>query len=827
MFSRLSPRWRKLLGDLRSTRGRLVVMVLALAVGIFGVGTLLNAYTLLTREMSRNYLGTHPASATLELDRVDSALVDAVRQRPEIAAAEASSMVSARLETTSGQWVPLLLFIVPDFGALSINTFKSVSGAWPPPSGTVLLEREALRLFKLKTGDVVQVQTPHGPQQNGPQRNGPQQNGPQQNGAQQSLTLSGVVHDAGLAPAGQEQMAYGYATPATLERLGEGRTLHLLKVIVKNKPLERGAIERTVSSLAQWLRAGGRTVEQIQIPPPALHPHQTQMTAILTLFLLFSGLALILSAILTATLIGGLLAQQVRQIGVMKAIGARTGQIAHLYLVMVVSLGLLAAALGVPAGVAAGRGFAGIIAELLNFTIYSDEIPAGIVLAQVAIGVLIPVLVALVPILNATRVTVREAISDFGTTRKTGGSDWLEGLLGNIRGLDRTLILAIRNTFRRRGRTLLTLSLLAAAGAMFMTSLNVKAAWADYLAQATQDRHYDLEVKLQTPQPEAPLLETLKTISGVQQVEIWNSTPAAPSRPDGLVVVGTYPDGGHGSFALRSSPPSSKLVDHTLLSGRWLRPDDTNAVVLNHTAHAIYFPTHKVGDFISLSLEGHSKIFKLVGIARERITPASAYTTPQAYARALGLPEHSGTVRIVMTAHDAQSIDRVTQSIESTLERTGSRVSQNISASRLDSALNGHVYILIYALMLMSLLMAVVGTLGLTSAMSTGVTERTREFGIMRTIGGRSGTVLRNVIFEGVFIGLMSWAIAVILALPLSKVVGALLGNLAFRTPLELVFSASAVLIWLLLIVVGAVLASAFPAQRASKLTIRETLAYV
>ena len=41
--------------------------------------------------------------------------------------------------------------------------------------------------------------------------------------------------------------------------------------------------------------------------------------------------------------------------------------------------------------------------------------------------------------------------------------------------------------------------------------------------------------------------------------------------------------------------------------------------------------------------------------------------------------------------------------------------------------------------------------------MGTSVLERTREFGIMRTIGGRSRTILRNVISEGVFIGLLSF----------------------------------------------------------------------
>ena len=47
-----------------------------------------------------------------------------------------------------------------------------------------------------------------------------------------------------------------------------------------------------------------------------------------------------------------MLAQQVRQIGVMKAIGARTDQIMSMYLAMVVMYGLIALAIAVPLGMA-------------------------------------------------------------------------------------------------------------------------------------------------------------------------------------------------------------------------------------------------------------------------------------------------------------------------------------------------------------------------------------------------------------------------------------------------------------------------------------------
>ena len=70
-------------------------------------------------------------------------------------------------------------------------------------------------------------------------------------------------------------------------------------------------------------------------------------------------------------------------------------------------------------------------------------------------------------------------------------------------------------------------------------------------------------------------------------------------------------------------------------------------------------------------------------------------------------------------------------------------------------------------------------------------------------------------------------SIAVPLSLPLSYGVGYLIGMLSFRSPVPLVLSPWAVFGWLALVLVGSIGASAYPARQASRLTVRETLAYV
>jgi putative ABC transport system permease protein len=119
-------------------------------------------------------------------------------------------------------------------------------------------------------------------------------------------------------------------------------------------------------------------------------------------------MALVLSGILTAAMIGGLLAQQIRQIGIMKAIGARSSQITSLYLVLIFFIGLVAIVIGVPPGILAGRGLARLVGQLLNFTLYSEAIPAWVFVVQILMGILVPLLVTLNPILRTTRTTVRD-----------------------------------------------------------------------------------------------------------------------------------------------------------------------------------------------------------------------------------------------------------------------------------------------------------------------------------------------------------------------------------------------------------------------------------
>ena len=237
------------------------------------------------------------------------------------------------------------------------------------------------------------------------------------------------------------------------------------------------------------------------------------------------------------------------------------------------------------------------------------------------------------------------------------------------------------------------------------------------------------------PEQEGKIVAVLAHVPGVQQVESWNMASAARNRPDGLNIVKTYPDEGHGSFTIRSTPPESKMLQSPLISGRWLERDDTDAVVLNHMAQA-FFPNVKVGDTISMNVNGHPAAFKVAGIVQEVLTPATAYVSPEGFVGATGHWGQSNSLRVVLQGHDLNTKKVVIKEIERTLEKENISTKIVIAASTLDRALDGHVFLFIFILLVMSIVVAVVGMLGLMSAMGTSVAERTREFGVMRLLVG-------------------------------------------------------------------------------------------
>lgn len=797
----MKTRYMKVLRDLTSDIPKNLMLILAIAIGVFGVGAILGAHKVLTREMTTNYMGTNPASATIEIEgNISKETLDGVRNLPGVKAAERRATVSGRMRIED-RWYPILFFVIDDFENMKVSTVGHISGERSPNEGSMLVERTALTVMRAKEGDNIIITLAYG--------------------SEHSLKITGTVHDPGLAPAWQEQAGYAYISMSTLKKLDETQGFNLLRLQVSENELSREHITKKSEDVADWLTSRAVHVHEIQVPSPGMHPHQSQMTAVLSIFTIFSFMILVLGSILVATSMATLMVKHVRQIGLMKTIGGSSIQIGGMYVFMMLVLCTAALIASIPLSRLAAFGFCTQIASLLNLEITDSSIPVSVLLIQISAGILIPMGVTAMPLIRGSRISIRAALDNFGVSSSNQG--WFAGFISRTNVFSDTYRLALRNAFRQRSRLVLTIGLLAAGGAMFMTALNVSDAWDINLKRIYTQRLYDQDIRLNNHIAPDTLLEIIETIEGVKTVEGWDYASTSVARDGAYEVTKTYPDKGHGSFSILALPVNSTLLNPTITEGRWLHTEGTNEVVLNQLARNTEM---KIGDEILLSLNDKPTKWKIIGFTEDVGSPATAYVSIKTFAGLNNTPGKIGTLRIAYTDRSKEFASNRNREIDLLLETQNITVSSSTPVWLLHNAVAAHMKVLVNSLLTMAVLMTIVGTLGLTSTISVNVLERTREIGVMRAIGATPKKIRNLIVSEGFTIGLLSVVIAFLISLALSYFMGRFIGHISFRTTLTLTISVTAILIWLGIIVFGSYLASLFPARKANRITTREALAY-
>jgi putative ABC transport system permease protein len=346
------------------------------------------------------------------------------------------------------------------------------------------------------------------------------------------------------------------------------------------------------------------------------------------------------------------------------------------------------------------------------------------------------------------------------------------------------------------------------------------------LERDKQLRRWDVDVQLASIDQvsAAGLTNLVAAIPGVTRVEAWSIVQTSVIPPgEQLSVTRTYPDQGHGSIGVTVVPPDSSLiVPPPLLQGRWLGLNEQGAVVISQAALTNDLPGVQIGDTIHLSIGEHFTSWQVVGVAEFAGGHGGGiFITEAGFQAATGVSQPN-LLRIVTDKHDEETRAAVAQATERALTDAGIVVRSAASVSRSEAAGAGHMLPLILVFLGLSIAMGVVGFAGLASTMSSNVLERTREFGVMSAIGAPASTVRRLVVLEGIFIAVISCVIA---ALPAALLTAVMIGYL----PMSGIFQISipAVVIWVIVVLLGAVLATLAPALRASRLTVREALAYL
>lgn len=816
----IAPRWKKVWRDLWGNKTRTLLVVLSIAVGVFAVGTVTHTFAIVSQEMAVTYPQANPAAITVYTELFDEALVQSVRRVPGVEDVEPRALAVMQMRV-GDEWKSLYIFAIHDFDNIRINKvkpqgayepapgFHAERGTWPPSDRSIALERSSLLIPglvppNLKVGDKLQVRASN----NAPVR---------------ELEVAGLAHESTFIPAPFMNSAYGYVNMTTLEWLTGIRQPDAMYITVTENKLDKAHITRVADQIRRKLEAGGRIVS-VQVPEPGKHPLQDLLAGMLLLLNLLGLLALFLSGFLVINTIAAILAQQVRQIGIMKAIGARRRQIVGMYFAMVLLYGVLALLVAVPSAALLAGQLSAYLAGFVNVDFPDYSLPLGVVLLEIFLGLGVPLVAAIIPVWSGTRVTVREALSDYGITlslRASSPSRWRAWLrLPSLRWLSRPMLLSLRNTFRRRARVVLTLLTLTLGGTIFMAVLSVHASMSQTLEDVFKSWQFDILIPFERAYRTDVIEEIARGVPGVVSVESWGYVSARRVRAD---------ESESEALTLFAPPAQTKMVQPEIVAGRWLLLDDENAIVVSlDTLRAE--PDLKLGDEITLKIIGRKTTWRIVGIMRVvgfRGGAGIAYVHYPYYARMIGQMGRAGSVQIVTEKHDALSQLQLKQTLEERYRAAGLRASSaGITSAQIRESNQVFFNIITALLLVMALLMAIVGGLGLMGTMSLNVLERTRELGVMRAIGASNSAVRGIILTEGVIIGLFSAVVAIVLSFPLGRALGILVGEALFQLPLSYAVSGIGIIMWLVIVVILSLVASFLPAYHASRLTVREVLAY-
>lgn len=793
----LRTRWYKVISDLWSHRTRTLIVALAVAVGVYSVGSILAVQALMLREFHRDRAAARIATAVITTFPFDQELAERIADMPGVAGAEGRSSLDARVVIGPDIRRNLEIVAVADFEDMQVDRFPLVAGAWPTQKDEIMVEWMGLDYLGAQIGDTITVEL--------------------DDNTHKHLTITGTVHD----PQRPSPKITGFTTavvsPDTMVYLGEPYLFNQLHVRLSGENPDKAEIRAMADEIEDRVERSGREVLNTTIVRESII--ESIVNTAVMIISSFGWVILLLAGFLVINTISALIAQQVNQIGIMKLVGASRSQMLVMYITLVLVYGIIAFLVGIPLAVLTARLLmTNLVEGLVNMRPESYAVPLHIYLVMIGVGVLIPVAAGLLPVWQGTRITTYAALNDVGIHADAASHGLFERLIERLpkKWLQRPFLLAVRNTLRHKGRLLRTIVVLSLGTALFIAVISVQQSVHTTQADFLRYHQYDVQVQFEEPHRLARLETTALAVPGVVAAEGWGLGSAVRQRPDGtesnrLLVYGL--------------PETTAMVEPIVQAGRWLRPDDEYAVVINATV-ADDERDIRVGDEIVLDMAGREQPWQVVGIVSTDAQGPKVFMNASIFGYENRTPGRANSLQVITTQHDAASQKEMEARLLRHFEDAGFNVRSTRTSQTLN-AQNGLMFDTIVGfLILMAVLLGAVGSLGLSTTMGINMMERIREIGVLRAIGASNGAIRRIVLLEGLVIATISWVIGFVLSFPAAQFMAREIGIALLDMPLTYTYAMPAAIAWFFILLVLAVAASLGPARSAVRLTIREVLAY-
>lgn len=781
---------------------RSLLVILSIAVGVGVVGMINNARRMIERDLYNRYHAGNPASVSLYVSPFQEELAHAVEGMRKVKDAQPRQLVSSTLIRPDGNRVNLTLSAVPDYNDISVNIPSAEEGQATPKLRQIVLERQAAAALDIHLGDPLLIELP--------------------DETQYELEVSGINRDIYDLPYLISSQVTGYVNLETFRWMRIPTAYNKLDLVVSGNNLARDHVLGVAAEARdRMIEASGYQVVSIEIPGIDADPGQfwaeNQISGFMLILQVMSVMAIFLSGGLVINTITAILTQQVKQIGIMRSIGAVPKQITVMYILNVLVLSILGWLIAIPLGWIGSVMLSEWAANFLNFSITTWDLDPKIITLQAVLALIVPIGVAVYPIIAGTTISVYQAIYQHGLVQE-GGKAWVEKLLGKLAFLNPPTVLSILNTFRNIPRLLFTLVTLTLAGAMFVATFSTRDSLDAQIEQIGRYVYYDVAIDLDQDISRYTAEREALRVPGVVSAEGW-------AKETGVIKNN---DGSEGEeVEILGLPNDSIMVKPEIFRGRWLQPTDAWQVVVNQD----FLEAKKVsvGDSIKIEVGGVEREFLVVGIVSKTILGPRIYINYNMISKLTGRNDSVDHVRIrtdttKLAPPDEQ--DELAKIVEERFSNAG--LSESIAQT--NHKVFGHFsepFKIIYILLIvMASLLGLVGGLSLAGTMSINVMERTREIGVLRSVGASNHSVRQVVVVEGIGIAMLSWLLVVLVSAPSSaSLAGAVIFAVLGTRP-TFSFSFLGLVVWLAIVAVIGAISSLAPAQNAVTLTVREVLDY-
>ena len=793
----MSSRWKKVWADFWGNKSRTFLTIITIMVGTFAVGFNVNMGLFMNESMDSDFFSANPSEATVSAYPLDEVSVKIAAEVPGVEAVEGRSIISAQVIHTDGTPISIVFTALEDPAAQKLDMLLPAKGetSLTPLGDKQILVDSSVASLGYEPGDSVTVKF--------------------SNGKTRTLTVAGFVHDITGIPYGPwGQTIFAYITEDTMEWLGGTRTYNTLLVSVTENPTDQAHVTSVAQAVAKRMEDAGATVQSISAIQPGHHFSWNVSQGIFLLLGVLGYMTVFLSAFLIINTITALMAQQTRQIGIMKSIGGGTRQIFGMYMVLIFIFGLVALLIAIPMGGGAAQFIGTGMSESLGFITIPFKIYPQAIVQQIFVAIVVPLLAVIWPVYSSVRITIREALTSYGIGTKTKPKD--KNISKGTLLIPRPMRLSLRNAFRRKARLALTLFALVLGGSIFIGVFSTRAAFEKLIEDVQGYFLSDVNVSFERYYRFDEVAPVALGHPGISSVEGWlNYSGTLITNKD---ETGTQ-------ISLAGIPPDTTLITPLISEGRWLTTGDENAIVVSNFFLDI-LPDAKVGDWLTIEIDGKETQWQIIGIYTITVDTNNLYVNYEYLSHVINRPNQVQSLQVLTQLHDPDTQARIAAELRAQYEAQGIQVSQTLTATEAFVSARSIFDVVVTFMAVMAVLIAVVGGLGLMSTMSINVMERTREIGVMRSIGASNTAIQAIVIVEGLIVGLVSWAISILVSLPVTSVLTVGVGMAILGVQMAPSYDSNGILVWLIFTLILSFVSSSLPAARASRLTVRDTLAY-